>query len=163
MSEVEKIARILCRQAGHDPDGAAKCGFGWLNFEKDAAEILAALQSSRPVGGEAEPVAWQRRYQFALASDPPGKQYQWENCSHREANGHFERQPGYEYRALYSHPATSPVSADVVEAGTREADDVYRGFQSAVTAIRSWAAGFSNKEAHHRLRAVAQDLEDIGG
>lgn len=46
--EVERVARILCRQAGYDPDGGPKYGFGWINFEKNAREILAALSRALP-------------------------------------------------------------------------------------------------------------------
>lgn len=61
-------------------------------------------QAERETLARMEPVAWQRRRKFALASDPAGKVYQWEQCSAREATGHFEREAGYEYRALYTLP-----------------------------------------------------------
>lgn len=72
--------------------------------------VLASLPAPTPAAGEA--VAWQRRKKYALAGDPPGKQYQWESCSRQEATGHFEKQPGYEYRALYAAPQP-PAPADV--------------------------------------------------
>lgn len=72
---------------------------------------------SEPFESAGEPVAWQRRYMYALPTDPAGKVYQWEPCSKQEATGHFDKQPGYEYRALYVNPPASPTS-EVVEALT---------------------------------------------
>jgi hypothetical protein len=51
-----------------------------------------------------EPVAWQRRRKWPLASDPPGKVCQWEECSRKEATDYFEREDAYEYRPLYTLP-----------------------------------------------------------
>ncbi|EJU15138.1 hypothetical protein LH128_00105 [Sphingomonas sp. LH128] len=65
-----------------------------------------------PAGWQGNPDAWQRRKKYALAGDPPGRQYQWEPCSRQEATGHFDRQPGYEYRALYTIP-TAPAEGGV--------------------------------------------------
>lgn len=59
----------------------------------------AALTAAIGAGGQA--VAWQRRKLYE-----PTEQL-WEQCSKDEATGHFERQPGYEYRPLYTHPAPS--------------------------------------------------------
>lgn len=72
--------------------------------------IRSALVEVPAVKGEPEPVAWQRRAQFPSA---PGAAPQWEPCSRDEATGHFERQSGYEYRALYT--------AQPADAGMREA------------------------------------------
>ena len=43
---VEKIARILCKQSGHDPDGGPKYGYGWINHQKDALEIISAFSAT---------------------------------------------------------------------------------------------------------------------
>jgi hypothetical protein len=48
---VEAVARILCSQAGFDPDGAARLGYGWINYEKNAQEVIAAFKKSE-VGHE---------------------------------------------------------------------------------------------------------------
>ncbi|QJR01704.1 hypothetical protein HH800_05555 [Sphingobium yanoikuyae] len=37
----ERVARELCRQAGYDPDGAARNGWGWRNYMDAAAQIVA--------------------------------------------------------------------------------------------------------------------------
>jgi hypothetical protein len=42
--EVETLARILCKQAGFDPDGGPKVGYGWINYTSNAEEILAAIK-----------------------------------------------------------------------------------------------------------------------
>jgi hypothetical protein len=41
--EIEKLARILCTQDGHDPDGGLKRGYGWINYKSNAVEILKSL------------------------------------------------------------------------------------------------------------------------
>lgn len=84
----------------------------------EVGEVAAALVIDRAmVAGE--PVAWQRRYKYTTLNDPPGKVYQWEACSHDEATSHFDRRAGYEYRALYTHPA--PDTAALVSALDPEA------------------------------------------
>ena len=56
---------------------------------------------------ELKACAWQRRRIYPLASDPPGKVYQWEICRAAEATGYFDKTPGYEYRPLYTTPDPS--------------------------------------------------------
>jgi hypothetical protein len=41
--EIEKVARLLCMQSGHNPDGGKICGFGWINYKPDAIQILKSL------------------------------------------------------------------------------------------------------------------------
>jgi hypothetical protein len=41
--EIEKVARLLCIQSGHNPDGGKVCGFGWINYKADAIQILKSL------------------------------------------------------------------------------------------------------------------------
>ena len=48
------------------------------------------------------PAGWQRRCMYPLNSDPIGKVYQWEACGREEATGHFDKQPGYEYRQIFA-------------------------------------------------------------
>jgi hypothetical protein len=44
----ERVARELCRQAGYDPDGAARNGWGWRNY-MDAAAQIVAIFPAQPV------------------------------------------------------------------------------------------------------------------
>lgn len=69
-----------------------------------ARAILPLIAAQKQAG---EPVAWQRRLQYPLASDAPGRVYEWEKCSAKEATGYFEKAPGYEYRPLYTAPPTA--------------------------------------------------------
>lgn len=39
----EAIARLLCEQDGHDPDGGPRVGYGYVNYLSRADAILAAL------------------------------------------------------------------------------------------------------------------------
>lgn len=73
-----------------------------------AHRILAAL--AEPPAQK--PVAWQRRLQFNTAAQlMPGE---WQQCPASEATGHFDRQPGYEYRPVFAAPQPAPAQdADV--------------------------------------------------
>lgn len=114
--------------AAHDEDHDAEWARKVMLIKAQAA--IAALDAAR---GKAEPVAWQRRHQYALASDPPGRFYKWEACTYHEATNMFERRPGYEYRPLYAHPPApdaargDPVARLIAHIKTIEPDEETAG------------------------------------
>ena len=82
-----------------------------------AIRIIEALRTPAPAPVGGKPVAWQRRLQY---SDVPGANPPWEQCSKKEATGHFEKRPGYEYRPLYAALQAQPT------ASTAQPDDLER-------------------------------------
>lgn len=50
------VARILCKQSGHDPDGGPKYGFGYINFLENAEEVIATFRDAAR-GAFAQPPA----------------------------------------------------------------------------------------------------------
>jgi len=40
---VEVIARCICAQEGFEPDGGARTGYSWINYENRAKQIVRAL------------------------------------------------------------------------------------------------------------------------
>ena len=96
------------------------------------------------------PAAWQRRLKFPREA---GAVSQWEQCSSREATGHFERRPEYEYRPLYAHPDTAPApSPDQIR---REALR-----EAALIAREAGYEADRNAEINIAL-AIADDIEAL--
>ena len=106
--EVTQAADLLTKAIGDISAALTMAGKADKITEWTAPYVAAVNamdeQAERDTLARMEPVAWQRRRKFALTSDPAGKVYQWEQCSAREATGHFEREAGCEYRALYTLP-----------------------------------------------------------
>lgn len=86
--------------------------------EMDNDSVVQAFAAHRTNRTDATPVAWQRRRMWSYSFDPAGKVHLWEPCSAKEATGHFEKEAGYEYRALYTHPPATDVAA-LVEAAKK--------------------------------------------
>jgi hypothetical protein len=123
MDELSKLAEQPDFATWSTDDLAAQCRMQareqldpeFSRFMEALSDRLAALQSSRPVGGEAEPVAWKWDYE-------PGGAYSQvvlHDCP--EAFG-----PRWKCTPLFPHPAPSSVSADMVEAGAKAIAD-HRG------------------------------------
>lgn len=88
-------SELIERVAGAISETRTGNSLSWRHYVAEAQAAIAAMQA------DAAPVAWQRRLKYPQA---PGAIPQWEECSLNEAVGHFEKQPGYEYRPLYAHP-----------------------------------------------------------
>lgn len=80
-----------------------------------------------------EVAGWQRRRMYALPSEPPGIQFQWEQCSWAEANNPFTRQAGYEYRPVYS----ARVIATALEARDAEIARLKQAIKTQAAAVRT--------------------------
>lgn len=77
--------------------------WGGTKTQEERAALLVRPCDVRATPADAEPVAYQRRW---MHPDIPGYVPQWHSVSKEEATGHFEKLPGYEYRALFAHPPT---------------------------------------------------------
>jgi hypothetical protein len=110
--------------------------------------LVQAFAAHRATRTDATPVAWRRRRMWDSPSDPAGMVHLWEPCSAKEATGHFDRTPGYEYRALYTRPPATDVAA-LVEAAKAFAEIDLTGsglpddFAMNVLAIRQALAPFT--------------------
>lgn len=87
----------------------------WLvaaQYFADNFEPIAAMK------GEAVPDAFERRQLY-------NPHAQWEPCSRHEATDHWDKKSGYEYRALYTHPAPDATRREAMEYAAKIVEPKY--------------------------------------
>lgn len=142
----ERVARELCRQAGYDPDGAARNGWGWRNYMDGAAQIVAIFpaQPVADAGGVAQAVAFAHET-MALSDDGT-------DANLHRAHTHAAWVIGLSKRLQSVAAATAAKDAEIaalkhdierhITAASDLAGEVAR-LREALTGVRSWAASLT--------------------